>query len=462
MSKPTIKASNATTGLHLRTPPGPHGHPLFGMTFEAQRDPLGFLVNLTQQFGDVVRMRFIFWPIYVVTHPEDVKHVLQDNNRNYSKDHFAYKAVRLFLGQGLITNDGSSWLRQRRLMQPAFHRQRLADFGTLMSNATITMLEGWQALAEHEQPLNIANEMIRLSLRIAGQALFSIDLSKETDALGLAFKKMSTMLADNFYAPPLPISIPTRRNRQVQATRRSLDTIVYSIISERRQLSMQTGDLLSILMNTRDEETGEMMNDSQLRDEVITLLFAGHETTANVLTWTWYLLSQHPEVEQRLHAELDEVLNGGVPTIEHLPKLTYSRMVLEEAMRLYPPVWVIGRKALADDELGGYHIPANSLVVLSPYLTHHHSGFWEQPEIFNPERFSPESVANRPRYAYFPFIGGPRLCIGNHFAMMEAQLVLATIAQRYQLRLAPGYKVEPEALVTLRPRNGLLMKLHGI
>jgi len=204
------------------------------------------------------------------------------------------------------------------------------------------------------------------------------------------------------------------------------------------------------------------MNDLQLRDEVLTLLFAGHETTSNILTWTWYLLSQHPEVEYRLHAELDEVLSGDVPTIEHLPKLTYSRMVLEEVMRLYPPVWVIGRKALADDELGGYHIPANSLVVLSPYLTHHHPDFWEQPEIFDPERFTPKSAANRPRYAYFPFIGGPRMCIGNHFAMMEAQLVLATIAQRYQLRLVPGHTVEPEALVTLRPRDGLPMTLHEI
>jgi cytochrome P450 len=244
------------------------------------------------------------------------------------------------------------------------------------------------------------------------------------------------------------------------AAKKEIDKVVNNIIEGRRQQNIDTGDLLSMLLLARDEETGEGMSDKQVHDEVITLLNAGHETTANALALTWYLLSQHPDVERRLYYELDEVLHGNLPTVEHLPDLKYTHMVLEESMRLYPPFCVISRKAIADDVLQGYCIPANSVILVSPYATQHDPEFWPDPERFDPERFTPERVTDRPHYAYFPFAGGPRMCIGSNFSMMEAQLVVATIAQRYQLRMVPGHPVEPQMKVTLRPKYGLQMTIH--
>jgi cytochrome P450 len=417
---------------------------------------------MTQQYGDIVRIRILFWPAYLVNHPDGVKRVLQENQRNYHKDLYPYKILKPLLGQGLVTNDGESWLQQRRLMQPAFHRKRLAVFGTLMTGATVTMLDQWQRFAERDQPLDVAAEMLRLTLRIAGQALFNIDLSDETLSVGQAVATVNKLLSEYLSAPFPPLTIPTPRSRRLLAARRTLDQVVHDVITQRRQQNTDTGDLLSMLLLARDEETGQWMNDQQVRDEVMTLLIAGHETVATALTWTWYLLSQHPEVERRLHNELDEVLGGHLPTVDHLARLSYTRMVTEEVLRLYPPAWIFGRKAIADDEIGGYIIPANSTIVLSPYMTHRHPAVWEHPEVFDPERFAPERSAGRPHYAYFPFGGGPRMCIGNNFALMEMQLILATVAQRYRLHLFPDYPVEPEALLSLRLRYGLPMMLHRI
>jgi len=248
----------------------------------------------------------------------------------------------------------------------------------------------------------------------------------------------------------------------MQRTIHTLDQLVYRMIAERRSRETERDDLLSMLLSAQDEETGQGMNDRQVRDEVMTLLLAGHETTANTLTWTWYLLSQSPEVERRLHAELNEVLDGRVPTVADLPELKYTRMVIEEALRLYPPTPLLSRKAIAGDEVQGYPIAANSMIMISPYAVHRHPALWEEPERFDPERFTPERAAARSAYAYFPFGGGPRICIGNNFAMMEAQLILSTVAQRYQLRLIPGHPVEPQMVVTLRPRYGLPMTLHPL
>jgi len=386
---------------------------------------------MAQHFGDIVRIRLLFWPANLVNHPDGVKHVLQENQQNYHKDLYPYRILKPLLGQGLVTNVGESWLKQRRLMQPAFHRKRLAAFGTLMTDATVTMLDQWQRLAERDQPLDVAAEMLRLTLRIAGQALFNIDLSDESHTVGQAVATVNKLLSEYLTAPFPPLSIPTPRSRRLQAARRTLDQVVHDIIVQRRQQHADTGDLLSMLLLTRDEATGQGMNEQQIRDEVMTLLIAGHETVATALIWTWYLLSQHPHVTQ-------------------------------EVLRLYPPAWIFGRKAIADDEIGGYVIPAGSMIVLSPYMTHRHPAFWEHAEVFDPKRFAPDQAAGRPRYAYFPFGGGPRVCIGNNFALMETQLVLATIAQHYQLRLVPGHPVEPEAFLSLRPRSGLPMTLHRI
>jgi cytochrome P450 len=395
----------------------------------------------------------------MIFHPHDVKHVLQENHRNYSKDTYLMHFLRPLLGQGLFTNDGLSWLHQRRLMQPAFHRKQLATFGALMTGATGVMLERWHNAAPRDQPVDVTVEMMRLTLRIVGQALFSIDLSDETDTVGQAFTALMTPFTDYIYHPVPPLAVPTPRNRRIQQSIRTLDGVVQQMITEHRRLGSDTDDLLSLLVLARDEETGEGMNDRQVRDEVMTLLLAGHETTSNALTWTWYLLSQHPDVESRLHAELERVLGGRIPMVEDLPRLVYTRMVLEEALRLYPPAVGFNRKALADDEVGGYVVPANTLIWLSPYTTHRHPDFWEDPDVFDPERFSPERAAGRPHFAHFPFGGGPRLCIGSNFARMEAELILATIAQRYQLRLLPGHQVDPQVLLSMRPRHGLPMML---
>ena len=463
MSEPIVQTEQANTQATSKTsrhksPPRLRSHGLLGSASEMQRDPLKFLRE-TRRYGDVVRMRFVFSDTYLIYHPDSVKHVLQENHHNYNKDVFTYKMFRPFLGQGLLINDGESWLHQRRLMQPAFHRKRIATYGTIMTDATDKLLERWQSYAEQNSSLHVAEEMMSLTLHIVGKTLFSLDLSDETNTIGSAVTTMLNLLGNYVYAPFPPISIPTARNRRLLAAKRSLEQVIYRMIAERRQQNTDTGDLLSMLLSARDEETGEGMNDQQIRDELMTMLLAGHETTANTLAWTWYLLSQHSEVERRLYTEVDEVLGGALPTVEHLSELKYTNMVLEEALRLYPPACILSRKAIGDDELGGYRIPANSMIIVSPYAIQHHPDYWPDPERFDPERFTSESSAGRSHYAYFPFSSGPRMCIGSSFAMMEAQLILATIAQRYQLRMVPGHQVEPQMLVTLRPKYGLKMTI---
>jgi cytochrome P450 len=463
MSNLITKGEKAVHLHRSHRPPGPPALGMLGTMRALQRNPLRFLLELTRQYGDLVFLRFLAWPVYIVNHPADIKRVLQEHHSNYNKDTVDYRLLQPLLGKGLLTNDGASWLHQRRLIQPAFHRHHLATFGTLMTDVTLAMLEQWREEVATGQPLDVAAEMMRLTFRIVGQALFAIDLGAEGDTVRGAITTMNQTIVDSLYTPFSPIGILTTRKR-LRAAYRALDQVVQTIIAEHRRQPQETGDVLSRLLLARDEETGQGMDDQQVRDEVITLLVAGHETTSNALCWTWYLLAQHPVIEQHLHAELDEVLGGRVPTVEDLPRLPYSRMVIEESMRLYPPAWSFSRNALAEDELGGYHVPTGSLILLCPYTTHRHPAFWEQPAVFDPLRFTPEHIASRPPYAYFPFGGGPRQCIGSAFALMEAQLILVTLAQRYRLCLGVQTCIEPEPLVTLRPRGGLpmlLQPLHG-
>jgi cytochrome P450 len=462
MSQTLPTTPETKPGAGVRRPPGPRTLSPLTNAAALQRDSIRFALDIWQRYGDVVHFRFLFWPAYVFYHPDHVKRVLQENHRNYSKNFPMMKVAQEIFGNGLFTNDGESWLHQRRLMQPSFHHQRLAGFGRLMSEAAATMLERWQRSDAGDGSLDISQEMMRLTLRIAGLALFAYDLTDEVDRIGRTFTTLGPLISRYTSLPFPPLSVPTPRNRQLLAGLNTLNTVIYALINERRKQLADTGapDLLSMLLSARDEETGESMSEQQLRDEVLTLLLGGHETTAMALTWTWYLLSQHPEVERRLHAELDSVLSGQLPTVEHLDALPYTRMVIQEAMRLYPPVFGFTRFATASDEVGGYPVPAKSIIFLSAYCTHRHPAFWEEPEVFDPERFTPERAVGRPRFAYFPFGGGPRQCIGNTFAMMEAQLVLATIAQRYSLRLVPGHPVVPQVLLTMRPRYGLPMTLQ--
>jgi cytochrome P450 len=439
-----------------RRAPGPR-NPLSGLRFLRLETSLSYLCETFKRYGDVVRYRLGPFPVFLIAHPDGIRHVLQDRHANYLKSQ-DYVLLKQLLGDGLVTSEGALWLRQRRLIQPIFHRQRVAEFGSIMSEATLEMLESWEDLATEGRAFDVATEMARLALRIVGRVLLSVDLSNEADAVGHALKAANERFG-HFDLGMLMPWLPTQRNRIAHEAARTLRRLVDEIIAERRRENRDHGDLLSMLLAARDEN-GEAMDDRQVRDEVLTLILAGHETTAMALSWTWYLLSQHPHIEHRLEGELREVLGERSPTVADLKNLSYTGMVIDESMRLYPPVWAIGRSPIEDDEIGGYRIPKRSMIVLSQYVTHRHPDFWDEPERFEPERFSAEKAQGRLRYAYFPFAGGPRQCVGNMFALTEANLVLATVAQRYRMHLVPNHPVELQPLVTLRPRYGIKMTLE--
>jgi cytochrome P450 len=444
-----------------RRPEGLPGHFLLGNIPEIRRDPLKFLEELVRQRGDVSRFRFMWLEGYLVNHPDYIRRILVDNHRNYNKQNLANQMLRPVLGNGLLLSEGEFWLRQRRLIQPSFHKQRIQGFGEIMARATADMMQRWAGL-DPEKPLDMDREMMRLTLTIVGMALFSLDLSGESETVGKSFSYINQFISERartVLVPPL--GLPTPANRRFHKARRQLVEVVQEIITERRAaIHRDQGggdDLLAMLLEARDEETGEGMTDQQIQDEVMTLLLAGHETTANALTWTWYLLSQNPEAEQKLHAELDEVLEGKMPGMADLGRLRYTQMVVKEALRLYPPAWILSRNAVEADTLGDFYVPAGTVVDVSPYLMHRHPGFWDEPLRFDPERFTPERAEKRPQYAYFPFGGGPRLCIGRDFAIVEAQIILAAAASRFQMRLAPGHPVGIDPLITLRPLGGMPM-----
>jgi cytochrome P450 len=441
--------------------PGPRGGLFFGSLFEAQRDPLEFFQRVIGEYGDYVGVRFGPYRYLIVNDPDAVRQVLVDNHRNYKKSR-NYQGLKLVLGEGLVTSEGDFWRRQRRLAQPAFHKERLASFVRTMVSDAAAMLERWSATKESGS-FDVHHEMMRLTLRIVTRTLFSTDSDADADAVGHA---MSVAIEHvNEYADALiriPPWVPTPKNLRFGRARRTLDALVLRIIDERRKAVEKPNDLLSMLMSAQDEETREQMTDRQLRDEVMTLVAAGHETTANALTWAFFLLAQHPDVAERVRAEAHSVLGGRRPSIEDLPRLAFTRSVLEETMRLYPPAWIIEREAMAEDRLGGYRVRRGSVVAMSPFALHRNPRYWERPNEFDPDRFSPARAMARPKYAYLPFGGGPRLCIGNAFAMMEAQIILAMVAAEWSLDLTPGFVVELDPSVTLRPRRGLFMTRASI
>jgi cytochrome P450 len=448
-------------GLFDEVPPGPRGLPLLGSLVDfVWGDPIRTVLDALREHGDVVRFRFGPYHFYVVNHPDHIRHVLQENRQNYVKS-INYETLVPVLGRGLLTNEGERWLRQRRLIQPGFHRQRIAGLATEMTTQTAAMLTHWQQYEASGEAFDVAQEMMRLTFAIVGRTLFSVDLSGEAEAIGPALTVALEWANDRtVQLVRLPLSVPTPANRRVLRAIETLDAMVFRIIEERRRRPAGGHDLLSMLLEARDERTGEGMSDQQLRDEVMTLVLAGHETTANALTWTLYLLSKHPTVARRLRAEVVGVLGERVPTSDDLPQLPYTLRVIEEALRLYPPAWWIERQSVRADEIGEYSIEPQAFVAIVPYAMHRHPTYWDNPEGFDPDRFAPERAADRPKFAYLPFGGGPRQCIGNGFALMEAQLVLAMLMQHYRLDLVPGHPVEPEPLVTLRARHGVRVTAH--
>jgi cytochrome P450 len=451
------RAATPEAATRGKAAPGHRGHWLLGTLAEVQQDPLAFVLAVAREYGPVAQTRIAWLSICWITGPEAARYVLQENHFNYDKRVPTLSFVRRIVGNGLFTSDGKFWLRQRRLVQPAFHRDRVAAFGEIMTAEELAVAERWERLARTGQPVEVGNEMMRSTLNVVNRALFGA--AAEQDARAVS-ELMTTLLEDvtfritnPFYPPP---GVPTSRNRRFAEALRTLEAIVYRIISERRRMP-RDDDLLALLLNAQDEETGEGMSDQQLRDEVTTFYLAGHETTAVALAWVWYLLSSNPDVAHRLRAELTSVLGGRPPCVADLAKLPYTLMVIQEAMRLYPPVWVTARRAIADDMVGGYRVRSNLALSVSPYAVHRDPAVWENPEDFDPERFAPERSKDRPPYAYIPFGTGPRQCIGLGFAMTEAQLVLATLAQHFAPELIPGRPVIPQPLATLRPSGDLPM-----
>jgi enediyne biosynthesis protein E7 len=439
---------------HKQRPPGPPWHTATWNTIKFARRTLSFLQELRERYGDLVTLPTVVGSWTLVFHPDGVRHVLQENHFNYRKGGVSNQALSLTLGNGLLTNNGDSWRQQRRLIQPLFHRERIAGWGRLMTDSALA----WLDEIKTQQPLDLFQEMSSLTLNIVCKALFGADMLAYKEQVFQASSAINRLEAQALYVPGL-LFLPTPQRRRLYEARATVYTIVDALIKKRRESSTES-DLLTLLLQAQDAETGLGMTDEQVRDEVMTLLAAGQETTANALCWTLVLLSQHPDIEARLREEYQQVLGGRAPQVEDLPQLKLSRMVLEESMRLYPPAWAFARSAINEDEIGGYTIPRGAYVLLFPATTHRHPDFWEQPDVFDPERFAPSRSDGRHRFAYFPFGGGPRLCIGNQFALTEAQLILATILPRYQFRLLPGANVVPEPLITLRPRGGLLMTLH--
>ncbi|MEU1664919.1 cytochrome P450 [Streptomyces sparsogenes] len=442
-----------------RRAPGPKGEPVLGNARAFQSDILQALQRGRREYGDVVRFEGIgpLFPVFFVGHPDGIKEILQDKHRNFPKTPFVSDRWRALVGDGLICSEGELWRRQRRLCQPAFHRRLITSFATGMTEVTAELLDRWEDAARACREVDVTLDMTRLALSVLGGALFGANWRQDSEvmahavevAIGEAYKKFGKFVS-------LPESVPTPANLRFARARKQLDRIIYRVIEDRRgDRGPHPDDLLEALM-TATEDDGSGMTVEQVRNEVMTFMFGGHETVASGLTWALYLLSRHPEVAARLEAEVDEVLGGRVPGVEDLPRLPYADRVVRESLRLYPPVSLISRTPLEDDTVLGYDIPKGSMVLLSSYVTHRHPDFWPNPEGFDPDRWIPLGEQGPHRYAWWPFSGGPRKCIGDVFGLQEMKLVLAMMAQRVRIRLAPGHPVVPRPGITLGQEHGVI------
>lgn len=426
-----------------RLPPSITG----GNVRDMVRDPLQFFQNIALQYGDIVCYRPTPEPAYLLNHPNYIRHVLVDNNKNYSKDTYSNRLFGRVVGGGLLTTEGSHWRKQRRMMQPAFHHKRIEQLDGMIVEVAQSMLDRWQDAFESNQPVDIAREMAALTLTVTTRSLFGVDLGDEVREVGEIFNR-----AANYLEKP---SSP-RLNQSVQ----EFVEVVDRIIQQRKQDFRDGGDLLSSMILARDDQSDAAMDDEQLRTQVMTLMLAGYETTASALTWTWHLLSQNLHILDRLRNEVRDALQGRLPRYSDLDNLPFAGMVLDESLRLFPPAWTLGRRAIHEDVIDGYYVPANTVIAICVYVLHRHPEFWDQPETFNPERFSPENIKGRHKYAYIPFGAGPRQCIGNNFGLMEAALVMACVLQRFELHSILGMEVHPQALFVLRPNRDVMMSLH--
>jgi cytochrome P450 len=420
-------------------------------------DPLEFGLGIARDYGDIAHYSVGPLHVYQLNHPDFARQILVEQPEKFHKARLIKRAFEPFAGEGLLTSDGTLWKQQRRLMQPAFHHGHLTTYGAVMVDYARQMVGAFQ----DGEPIEVDAAMAKLTLAIVVRTLFGSDVTRDADEVGRLM--VSVLDAANHRlnsAVQLPSWVPTPRHLRERRALARLDALLHGLIAERRASGEKRDDLLSVLLTAADEESGARMSDRQLRDEMMTLFLAGHETTAMALTWSWFLISRHPEVDATLTAELDRVLHGRTPSVTDLPSLPYTDMIVRESMRLYPPAAGFAREPIEDVTIGGYTVPKGSLVTVNTYALHRDARFFERPDRFDPDRFAPGWEDRVPRYAYLPFGGGPRVCIGNGFAMMEARLILATVAQRWRLTLEPVQHVVPMQLVTTRPKNGLKMTLR--
>ncbi len=424
--------------------------------FAFRRDPIAYL-RAAATHGDIVRLPLTRQPLFLINHPDLIKDIFVTRQKQFKKGRGLERAKKL-LGDGLLTSEDPYHLRQRRLIQPAFHRQRIAAYAEQMTAYAAKTSGTW---ADGETR-DIAEEMLHLALAIVGKTLFNAEVEGEAGEIGDALTEVFAL----FHTLMLPMAdllekLPIPSVRRFARARARLDVTIYRLIDEHRATGVDRGDLLSMLLMARDEEDDDApMTDVQVRDEALTIFLAGHETTANALAWTWYLLSQNPDAEAKFHAEIDAVLGGRTPTLDDLPSLSFTRKVLAESLRLYSPAWVVGRRVLSDYTLENHLLKRGDIVLMSQAVMHYDPRFWDDPNRFDPERWTPEAEAARPKFAYFPFGGGPRVCIGEQFAWMEEMLLLAALGQQWKMRLAPGQVVATQPIITLRPKFGMRMVLE--
>jgi cytochrome P450 len=429
-----------------------------GVMRDFNRDQLGFIERCRDEYGDIVWMRFLYVPAVFLYHPDEVEYVLVTNSKNFIKSmSLRSNFFQRLVGNGLLTSEGEAWKRARRLSQPAFHRERVASYGQVMVDYSNRLIGKWR----DGETLDVHIDMMRLTLEIVVQCLFSADVSTDVDEVGATLKELiKPFAAQATVSWILNNRLPTPVHVRFHRLARKIDNVVYRIISERRATGEDKGDLLSMLLAARDED-GSQMTDRQLRDEVMTLFLAGHETTALTLAWSWYLLGTNPEAEEKFHAELDEVLGDRAPTAADLPRLKFTEQIAKESMRLYPPAFGLGREAVNDCEIGGYRVPKGTQVFLFQWATQRDPRFYDEPNAFHPERWTEDFIERLPKYAYFPFGGGPRVCIGASFAMMEVILCLATIGQKFRLEVDRDHPVSIYPAMSLRPRDGIKVTVRN-
>jgi cytochrome P450 len=434
-----------------KTAPGPRGDFLLGSSLDFKDKPLKFIQYVASAYGDVSRFRVgpSYW--YLITHPDDIHDAMTTRSNIFLKPKIAKRLWEKFLGNGLLTTEGAEWKRQHRLVLPAFHRQRIASYGDVMVAYTHRMIDRWTEGAQ----VDIDNEMVGLTLEIVAKTLFDADVRGEAKTVGNAMNVLNKEMLEHIHMPlPVPRWWPSARNKRKLAAIDDIESIVKTVITERRKSGEDRGDLLSMLLQTRDE-SNDQLSDKEVRDQMMTIFFAGHETTAHAMSWAWYLLAKHPKVTARLQADIAAVTGGDRLTVSHLAELPYLEQMVKEALRFLPSVWIFIKEPTEDVTIRGFHIPKGAPVLISPYLTHHDPRWYPSPETFDPDRFSKERVKEIPKGGYFPFSGGQRICIGKSFAMMEMRLILGSMLQRLQPEVDPDYELQAKAELSLHPEGPL-------